>query len=155
MKKIILFLNIGILLTACSHKNDCCVHIDTGISIKYLNQEGENLFEIENGYHESDITMYHKINKEWQEYYKANLDSPKGITIIDQEDGKYLLISPSTTLTENGYSETKITFSEADSDIIKTEIDKSNSNTIVTKVWYNDVLKWKAYETEKMFEIIK
>lgn len=49
----------------------------------------------------------------------------------------------------------KIKFSESDFDIIKTEIDKSNSNTIVTKVWYNGNLEWEAYESERMFEIIK
>jgi len=155
MKKIILLLIIGISLTACSNKNDCCVNIDTGISVKYLNEGGENLFEIDNGYNESDITIYHKINGEWNEYYEGNLDSPKGITLVDSEDGKYIVIFPSTTFVGNNNSETKIEFSDSDSDIIKTEIDKSNSNTIVTKVWYNDVLEWEAYETERMFEIIK
>jgi len=154
MKKIILFLIIGISLAACSNEDDCCINIDVGISVKYLNEEGDNLFEIENGYNESDVTIYHKINGEWNEYYEANLDYPKGITLIDREDGKYLMIFPNTRLVDNN-SETKIEFSNTDFDIIKTEIDNSNSNTIVTKVWYNDVLEWEAYETERMFEIIK
>lgn len=155
MKKIILLLIIGISLAACSDDDDCCVNIDVGISVKYLNEEGDNLFEIENGYNESDVTIYHKINGEWNEYYEGNLDYPKGITLIDREDGKYLMIFSSTRLVDNNNSETKIEFSNTDFDIIKTEIDNSNSNTIVTKVWYNDVLEWEAYETERMFEIIK
>ena len=155
MKKILFTLIIGLSILACSDDNDCCVNVDIGIDIKYLNAQGENLFEIDNGYNESDITIYHKINGDWNEYSKGNLDSPKGIKVVNGENGKFLSISPSTTLDENNYSETKIKFSESDFDIIKTEIDKSNSNTIVTKVWYNGNLEWEAYESERMFEIIK
>lgn len=157
MKKIILLLIIGILSIACSDdaKVDCCTNIDTGVSIKYVNEDGKNLFELDGGLTEADITIYYKINNEWVRYYEGNLDYPKGIRTIEREDGTYLVIFPSTSIVENNYSETKIEFSESDSDIIKTEIDKSNSNEIVTKVWYNDELKWEAYQTERMFEIIK
>ena len=154
MKKIILLLIIGLSNFACSDDNDCCLNIDIGIDIKYINTEGQNLFEIDNGYNESDITIYHKANGEWEEYYESNLDSPKGITVVEGENGKFLSISPSTTLDNNNYSETKIQFSESDFDIIKTEIDKSNSSTILTKVWYNGVLEWEAYEN-RMIEIVK
>ena len=154
MKKIILLLIIGLSNFACSDDNDCCLNIDIGIDIKYINTEGQNLFEIDNGYNESDITIYHKANGEWEEYYESNLDSPKGITVVEGENGKFLSISPSTTLDNNNYSETKIQFSESDFDIIKTEIDKSNSSTILTKVWYNGVLEWEAYE-KRMIEIVK
>lgn len=155
MKKILSLLLIGILITACSDEKDCCTNIDTGISIKYLNENGDNLFEISNGITESEITIYHKINDEWKLYYKGNLDYPKGIRTVESEDGTYLVIFPSTTLVENNYSETKIEFSDSDSDIIKTEIEKNNSNEIVTKVWYDGELKWEAYENERMFEIVK
>ena len=157
MKKIILLFIIGLSIFSCSDSdnNDCCVIVDIGIQIKYVNTAGQNLFEIDNGYKASDITIYHKINGEWSEYYKSNLDAPKGISVIDGENGKMLFISPSTTLDENNYSETKIQFSESDFDIIKTEIDKSNSGTMVTKVWYNTVLKWEAYDTDRSFDIVK
>jgi hypothetical protein len=45
------------------------------------------------------------------------------------------VVFPSTTIIEDNYSETKIEFSEYDFDVLKTEIDKKNSNEIVTKVW--------------------
>ena len=157
MKKIVLLFIIGLSIFSCSDSddNDCCVIVDIGIQIKYLNTEGQNLFEIDNGYNTSDINVYHKIDGEWIEYYKSNLDAPKGISVIDGENGKILSISPSTTLDENNYSETKIQFSESDVDIIKTEIDQSNSNTMVTRVWYNTVLKWEAYDTDRGFDIVK
>ena len=156
MKKIISLLLIGILFTACSDdEKDCCTTIDIGVSIKYLNKNGENLFEIPNGLTESDITISHKIDNEWKKYYKGNLDYPKGIMAVESENGAYLVIFPNTTFVENNYSETKIEFSEYDSDILKTEIDKSNSNEIVTKVWYNGELKWEASKNKRMFETIK
>ena len=125
-------------------------YIDIGIDIKYLNTEGKNLFEIDNDYNESDITIYHKKNGKWNEYYEGNLDSPKGIVVVNGENGKFLSISPSTTLVGNNHSKTKIEFSDSDFDILKTEIDKSNSNTIITKVWYNGIL-----QTRREFEIRK
>lgn len=157
MKKILFGLIIFGILISCNNTddNDCCVNVDIGIDVTYLNAEGLNLFEIDNGYTEANITIYHKINGEWKLYYNGNLDAPKGITVVDGEHGKHLSILPSTNIDQNNYSETKIQFSESDFDIIKTEIDQSNSNTTVTKVWYNTVLKWEAYESERMFEIIK
>lgn len=155
MKKILKITIIGFFLMACSKDKDCCVNIDTAISIKYVNVIGENLFELDGGLNESDITIYHRINNEWLKYFEGNLDYPKGIRTVERGDGKYLVVFPSTTLVENNYSETKIAFSGTDSDIIKTEIDKSNSNEIVTNVWYNGELKWGGSQSERIFEVIK
>jgi len=155
MKKILTLLIIGFLLIFCSDEQDCCTNIDIGISIKYLNENGENLFELESGLTESNINIYHRINNEWVKYFEGNLDYPKGIRTVEREDGIYLVIFPSTTIVESNYSETKIEFSGSDSDILKTEIDKKNSNEIVTKVWYNDELKWEVSQSERMFDIIK
>ncbi|MDA7501931.1 hypothetical protein N8482_01520 [Chitinophagales bacterium] len=157
MNKLHCLFLIGILLTASSCNNDesCCTNVDTEISIKYLNQNGQNLFELTDGYSLSDITIYHRVNDEWVYYSEANLTYPKGIRTVDREDGTYLSIFPSTTIVMDSYSETKIEFSADDIDLIRTEIDNSNSNTIVTKVWYNQELKWEAYETEREFVVIK
>lgn len=52
MKKIVLLLAV-ILLVGCStdegEKVTCCTIIDTGVSIKYVNEDGENLFEMDGG----------------------------------------------------------------------------------------------------------
>ncbi len=155
MKRILTLSIIGFLITTCSHDKDCCINTDIAISIKYLNKVGENLFDPENGLSESDITVYHRIDGNWMEYFEGNRDYPKGIRTVQREDGIYLVVFPSTELVKNDYSETKIEFPENGSDIIKTEIDKSNSTETVTKVWYNDQLKWEGFQTERIFEIIK
>ncbi len=155
VKKIITLSIIGFFLTACSHDKECCMNIDTAISIKYLNKAGENIFDSDNGVSGSDITVYHRIDDQWIEYFEGNLDYPKGIRTVERTDGTYLVVFPSTELADNDCSETKIQFPWNDSDIIRTKIDKSNSNEIVTKVWYNGRLKWEGFQTERMFEIIK
>ncbi|TCI85534.1 hypothetical protein [Tenacibaculum sp. M341] len=155
MRKLILLLSIVISFYACSNNDNCCVNIDTNITIKYLNEEGKNLFEIENGYKESDINIYHKINGEWKKFYDNKLDTPKGISVIETENGTLLSLSPSLTTDQNSYSETKIEFSNTDADIVKAAIENSNNNTIVTKVWYNDILKWDTSNTNRTIEIVK
>ena len=156
MRKIILLFVTGIFIIGCSSdETDCCTIIDTAVSIKYVNGDGENLFDLDNGITVSNITTYHKINNEWVRYYKGNLDNPKGISTAQTEDGTYLIVFPSTTIVENSYTETKIEFSESDFDILRTEVDKRNSNEFVTKVWYNDELKWERNQAERVIEIVK
>ena len=154
MKKILLLIAVT-LIASCSTDENCCINIDTGVSIKYLNEEGENLFEVDGGLNIADINIYHKKNNEWVKYFEGNLNYPKGLQTVEREDETYLVIFPSTTIVENGYSETKIEFSESDSDILKTEVNKNNSNQIVTKVWYNGELKWEGNQSERIIEIVK
>lgn len=155
MKNILILIAVTLIAGCSTDERDCCTIIDTGVSIKYLNEEGENLFEIDGGLNLADINIYHKINNEWVKYFEGNLDYPKGLRTVEREDGTYLVIFPSTAIVENSYSETKIEFSESDSDILKTEVLKKNSNEIVTKVWYNDELKWEENQSERIIEIVK
>ena len=156
MKRFLFFITIA-MLSGCSSDEGriCCTIIDTGVYIKYLTAEGENLLEIEGGYTISDITVYHKINNEWVKYFEGNLDEPKGLRLVDREDGKYLGVFVSTTTDEEGYSETKLEFSESDYDVIRAEVDKSHSNTIVTKIWYDGELKWESNLSERTIEVVK
>ena len=154
MKKLLILLAATLVVSCTTKEENCCTIIDVAVSIKYLNEAGENLLDIEGGLNPSDITLYHKINNEWVKYYKGNLDNPTGLATVAREDGTYLVVFPSTTIVENGYSETKIEFSDSDFDILKTEVDKKASNEIVTRVWYNDELKWEG-NTERLIEVVK
>jgi len=155
MKKILFVITVALIVSCSTEENDCCTVIDTGVSVVYLNEEGDNLLEVENGLKVEEINIYHKINNEWVRYFEGNLDYPKGLRTVVRDDGTYLVIFSSTTIVENDYSETKIEFSETDSDILKTEVQKKNSNEIVTKVWYNDELKWEGNQSERIIEVVK
>lgn len=158
MKKLVIVLVLGMIPFSCSNSGDgpiSGVIVDIGVHIKYLDENGNNL--LNSGIDESEINIYHKINKEWVKYYEGNLDYPKGIKIYERENEKYLLLFVSDKVNESNLSETKIEFSNYnESDIVKSEIDFSNHNMIVRKVWYNDIIKWESTEqTERMFEIVK
>lgn len=153
MKKYLVTLLFLLIFSACS-STDCCTNYDTAIDVKFVNSQGENLFDLPNGYSESQIIVYHKVGAQWIQYFVGNLDAPKGILKVELENGTFLRIFPSLTKTGGNFSETKLQFSESDSDIIRTQINKSSGGTFITKVWYNDVLKWES-GTERSFEIVK
>ncbi|TPE46415.1 hypothetical protein [Pontibacter mangrovi] len=155
MKKFLLLIAVALVVSCSTDEEDCCTIIDTGVSIKYLNGQGENLLEVDGGIDVADINIYHKINNDWVKYFRGNLDYPKGFYTVERENGTYLVVFPSTTIGESGYSETKIEFSETDFDILKTEVQKKNSSEIVTMVWYNDELKWEGNQSERLIEVVK
>lgn len=155
MKHFLLLLIAGVLVSACSDPEICCTNIDTAMTIGYYNDKGINLFDMENGYDIDKIKVYHFKDGEWKINYDANLDNPRGIGLIEGEGETLLSVFPSYTEVKDGYTETKIEFSEDDADIIRTEIDYSNGNEIATKVWYNGELKWDDRGTERTFYITK
>lgn len=110
MKNKLMLSVCAFLLLACSNDNDCCVNIDTSVSIKFLNEAGENLLGRAGGLNESDITIYYRIDNEWIEYFEGNLDYPKGISTVEGQDGPYLIVFPSNVIVADNYSETKIEF---------------------------------------------
>lgn len=160
MKRIVLILIAFTLFSSCNNSKDpdiCCAVIDTGIGIKYENQNGDNILNVEDGIDEQDVEVYYWINNEWRINFNANMDAPKGIISFDGPDGKYLKVFPSIEIDENNISRTKLGLANGSSDIIETEINTAHSNIVVTKVWYNDMLMWDAQNTdsERWFTIVK
>ena len=158
MKRIVSFLLCAFCLCACSSNEDpdCCVVVDIEILIKYVNVDGDNLLDIGDEIIEPYINLYYKVDGEWVKYYDANMDRSKGIELINTDNGTYLSVFPGIETDENNCSETKIEFSEGDFDVIKTEIDRSGSNIIVTKVWYNEELAWEiGTKTGREIEVVR
>ncbi|SHF92414.1 hypothetical protein SAMN05444483_103249 [Salegentibacter echinorum] len=159
MKKLVLLLGFVAFFSISCDKDDpsnCCVIMDTGVTIKYVNETGENLLEKDGALSIKDITLFHKVDSEWEQYFKGNLDIPTGLEEVSMPEGKYLGIATSLDVDENNISETKIRFSETDEDIIKTKLNFSSNNTIVDKVWYNRELKWeRTNKNPRNFVIVK
>jgi len=124
MKKLILLSVSIFFLLACEKDdpNNCCTVVNIGVSIKYINEDGENLFQTENALNISDIKVFHKLDSAWEEYFEGNLDHPKGLSELTVEGEKFLNITTSIESDANHISETKLSFSENDEAIIKTEI---------------------------------
>jgi hypothetical protein len=158
MKKL-LFAILTITLISCSsdEPRNCCTVISLGADIKYEDVNGINLLNsTDDGYDISEIEVFHKIDGEWKKYYEGNLDYPKGILKSEIDGESYLTIFLSNKTNEEDISETKLKFSEGDEDIIKSIIEKKSGNEIVTKIWYNDELKWPTENSSsRQFTIVK
>lgn len=157
MKKASL-ISLCILLFSCSSSDpdNCCTIIDTAVKIKYVNENGENLLETEEPLEISDITVFHKVNSKWEEYYEGNLDHPKGLMELEMNEEKYLGVSVSISTDNDSISETKLRFPNGDEDIIRTKLNLNANNIIITKLWYDDELKWQTEDkTERHFSIVK
>lgn len=157
MKNIYL-IAITLILISCSsdEPENCCVVVDTAVTIKYVNDNNENLLEGENSIDVNNIKVFHKIDSEWKEYFEGNMDYPKGLTTVEINGENFLRIFVSTDIDENQVSETKLEFSDNNEDIIKTELNLSANNTIITRVWYNDNLEWDMNDNlPRQFIIVK
>jgi len=155
MKKFVIVLVIGMIFTSCTSDNSEIggIILDVVVGVKYLDEDGNNLLD---KVELSDIILYYKVDNEWVLTYKGNKENPVGLNIEKREDGNYLFFTPNLEVDEINLSETKIEITSIGvSDIIKTEISYGDGNDlIVHKVWYNDIMKWEPYETERMFEIV-
>ena len=157
MKKLLLAL-LTIILVSCTSDDpeNCCTYISLGTDIKYENSEGINLLDGSNTYNVSEIEVFHRIDGEWERYFEGNLDYPKGLKKIEIDGENYLTVFLSNGVNEDNISGTKLVFDNGEEDIIKSVVDKSSGNQIVTKIWYNEELKWSNEENvEPRFTIVK
>ncbi len=157
MKLIKLYLPIivfTILAVRCGSENDCCTLIDVQVKIDYRDTELNSQLEKDDLLDPDQIKLYHMIDGDWEYYYQGNLDNASGVEVIEG-DPRVLSIMPSLTVSD-GYSETKIQFSEDDFDVLKTGIRISGNSTVVTKVWYNGELVWQEEDaTDRTIQIIR
>lgn len=121
-----------------------------------LKLNGMNLLNPGDGYEISDIEVFHKVEGEWKRYYEGNFDYPKGISVIAIAGENYLRVFLSNKTNEEDISATKLKFAEGEEDCIESVIEKISGNEIVTKIWYNNELKWSAESnSEARFTIVK
>ena len=157
MKALVSFLLIGFLFASCNKNEECCTIIDVGITLKYIDADGENILDTIDGINSSEIRLYYKNKDEWNYYYDANMDVSKGFFIFTMEGEKYMKLFPSDRYYDEIYSETKISYSENDFDILKCEFYFNNSNIFCTKIWLNDTLAWDQVPNgpDRLIEIVK
>tara|TARA_B100000953_G_scaffold299842_1_gene301370 strand:- start:1269 stop:1742 length:474 start_codon:yes stop_codon:yes gene_type:complete len=157
MKKLLFaIITIGLISCSSDEPENCCTIISLGTDIKYENEEGLNLVDNSDTYNVSDIEVFHKIDGEWKRYFEGNLDYPKGLRKTEINGESYLTVFLSSDINEDNISETKLVFENGEEDIIKSVVNKNSGNEIVTKIWYNEDLKWSNQENvEPRFTIIK
>lgn len=138
------------MLAACDKEEsevDCCTIIDTYMDFRFQDSEGNNLIEV-NDWTIGDFKVYYFTSENWE-------IGNNNIMMIDREDESCLRIFASEEIVEDQISMTKLILPGDLEDVIKTELSVSGSNTMVTKLWYNDQLLWEVADSDDRFFTIE
>ncbi|TRZ43186.1 hypothetical protein [Robertkochia solimangrovi] len=151
--KILLFLLTGAFISNSCKSDDtdtCCVNLEMDMDIRFINGSGDNITNQEDGIELRDIAVYNKEGEDW-------VVSSNQPILVDRENEDYIRIFASDYTFTDQISETRIDFEDGTTDYIKTQLYKNGKNSIILKVWYNDVLEWDAKESDddRYFDIEK
>ncbi|GAA0195031.1 hypothetical protein GCM10009122_58970 [Fulvivirga kasyanovii] len=154
---IFLLLLVAAIAVSCKDDDvDCCTIVDTTIIMKFVDENGVNLLNdiAEHGIEPAGIVLYYKVNGQWEEYFEANLDAPKGYLTTEESGDAFFILYTDPSYSENNITEIKIQFTEDLSGILKAEFTQNGSNVTCTKVWYDDELKWdQTSQSERSFTV--
>lgn len=131
--------------------------IDTFLDFSLVDQNGNDLLNPENAnaYLESNIEIYYvNANNEEILVDMPNLDYSKGFFIYQRPNNKYAIRIFSNDIDDSQITTTLVKWNSTDTDTIKCEIEREGDYYIaISKVWYNDVVKWEG--GERYFEVVK
>lgn len=141
-----------ILLLSCAPETDCCSNFDVGMQLGVFDSNGFDRLNPGNvnAFTSQNIKIYYVIDGVTEYQSSGEGDVFKVFKSENHENytislGVYIKENPSTTL---------IKWNETDIDTIKCEVLRTSNNTRITKVWYNNELKWDGVN-ERYFEIVK
>lgn len=148
---------IAILFASCtSDKESNNVIIARQIEFHVLDNQGNDLLnpQIQSNFNNIDkIKLYHIINGEAVLFDRPNLDFPKGYLIYKRENEDIYRIN--LTVNPNGNTTTTLVeWNSNDTDTIKCDLNNYDYNSVISKVWYNGVLKYDGVG-ESYFEVVK
>lgn len=136
MKRSIMFLIMLLpLLFSCNKEQSSGVFLSTGAAIYVQDSMGVDI--LESTYDIDEIRIYHVKNNEMVEYYYPNLDTPRGVKILDIYGEKVLGVSLNT---ENVlYPITYIKWNDTEMDTIVTSWKRTHDGlaSTVDTLWYN------------------
>lgn len=156
--KYISIIFVFIFIVSCSSdETKNAVFISGGVEFNVLDIQGNDLLnpQIESNFNNTEnIKIYFVINGEAVLFDKPNLDLPKGYLIYKKENEDVYRMGLFVNL-EGNTTTTLIKWNNTETDTIKCEIErKGNYYISVSKVWYNNVLKYDG-DGEIYFEIVK
>lgn len=157
MKCLLIVLVAFSIISCSSEDTKNAVFISGGVEFNVLDIQGNDLLnpQIESNFNNTEnIKIYFVINGEAVLFDKPNLDLPKGYLIYKKENEDVYRMGLFVNL-EGNTTTTLIKWNNTETDTIKCEIErKGNYYISVSKVWYNNVLKYDG-DGEIYFEIIK
>lgn len=157
MKCLLIVLVAFSIISCSSEDTKNAVFISGGVEFNVLDIQGNDLLnpQIESNFNITEnIKIYFVINGEAVLFDKPNLDLPKGYLIYKKENEDVYRMGLFVNL-EGNTTTTLIKWNNTETDTIKCEIErKGNYYISVSKVWYNNVLKYDG-DGEIYFEIVK
>lgn len=157
-------LSIISLMSCTSDDSPSATDIDIGIILTIKNNDGADLLDPSTAnaaIYDSISLMELHNDGTTQIVNNPNADNPKGFVIItpqDSEEAYYAFgFGPNGEPDNNNQSITYIKWNYLDTDTIKVQFEFLPNYTRVTKVWFNDVLKWEGngLTSARKFEIVK
>ena len=164
MKKLILFIFL-LALFSCNKSNDQ-VFVETAFSFSCFNQNGQDLLDTlqPNASKPSAINIYYLLEGKKIKQFNKNLDFPKSFFIFYDKERKAFVLqlfpnADKKYFDKNNCAITYIDWGNNQEDTVKCQYKTypNNHNIQVTKIWYNQVLKWQytTGSSVRWFKIIK
>lgn len=149
MKYILLL--FAFLFLSCTKETDCCVNYDANITFSVKDLNSVDLLNPENqiAFKEELIKIYYVIDN--VPVYQNS--GEKKFSIIKRDDLDKYVLYLGVDIKKN-LTTTLIKWNDSDTDTINCEISRTSNSAIVSKVWYNNELKYDG-NGEKYFEVIK
>lgn len=148
MKKSVILITISLLLLIAGgckkEKDNSDVIIDAGVSVLYKDNLGNNLLDstTPNHYSYANMHIFYLENGVKEEYYNGKMDVPKGLRIIKNATGQYVLAfgfcGPGVNDTVTNF----LQLSDTDIDTLVGVFDTYSNGVVLKKAWYNGSL-WK------------
>jgi len=155
MKPVTLMLISAMIFLSCQEEKNS-TNIDTHIEIAVVDKNGNDLLNpsAENSFKEENIKIYYLINGVVEEVFYPNLDYPRCFRIYERDGIYRMRLSPNGN-EKDEFPVTYIKWNETDTDTVKCNFSRGDNSLICTKVWYNGVLMWEAYATDRCITVVK
>lgn len=146
------FCLLTVLFLGCAPETNCCTNLDVGMQFAVLDANGNDVLNPSNpnAFKAQNIKIYYVIDGV-SEYQNSGNGGLLEISKYQNHENYIISIGP---YVGDHLSTTLIKWNEIDIDTIKCEVERISSNTRISKVWFNDVLKWDGVN-ERYFEVVK
>ncbi len=150
-KYILILITVSFLFLSCS--TDSGTVYETAIDISFVDQNGQDLLNpvYQNGITEQNTDLYYLVDDSLMKQYERHLDHPKMFFVSDeksQHNDNYFLRVFANIVEGQNIAFTYLEFENGSMDTVKTQYEIGDNSTVVTKVWYNGLLKCNVYDKE-------
>lgn len=151
---------LSLVLFSCTKEEEhglTSAYFNSNLSLQVVNNAGEDLLDSStpNSIDVNAISLTFVIDGKEVNYYKSNLDNPKGIGLKEYSNG----LNKLTVLLNYEYSNanniTYINWGDGTRDKIESFLYNKSSTYDVRRIWVNDEFFWEFPEEIKIKRIVK